>query len=485
MKIAKRAAPRTGASIAGQPAGEPGARSKLGYLPQRRIGPYDQFRPQRWNWDMVKHPLDSTLARHATEPITTQSLANLRYFWLDGIFSSTSEAFYLTFIPLFALAYGATNEQIGWITAIGNLAGALALFPGAQMAEKFNRRDLVVWTGGGIARIALLLLCFVPLFTLPPTVAIIAITLLNGLRAFMANFCNPAWTALVADLVPNFMRGRYFSTRNFTMGLATLVFTAVAGWLIATGNGLGGYAYLGYQFTFLLAFITGMGSTYYFSRIVEEPQSARVAQARPKGQLRHALRHSPGYLGFVISNIVWNFALQIAGPFFNIYLVSNLGASAATVGIVTAISSFTGLFGQLLFGKLVDKRGSVWLTIVTGFPIVLLPIAWAFYRSPWEVGVNNLFGGFLWAGFNLANFNLLLQLTPNEGRSRAVALYQTGVFAAAVVGPLVGGYVCDHISYQAAFWLSGFGRLVAMLIFIWMTALPLRKLTQGKNVQQD
>jgi hypothetical protein len=56
---------------------------------------------------------------------------------------------------------------------------------------------------------------------------------------------------------------------------------------------------------------------------------------------------------------------------------------------------------------------------------------WVFYTDPWQVGINNLFGGFLWAGFNLANFNLLLQVTPSVGRARAVALYQTGVFASA------------------------------------------------------
>ena len=44
----------------------------------------------------------------------------------------------------------------------------------------------------------------------------------------MGNFANPAWTALVAEIVPEFVRGRYFSLRNLTMGMATLVF-ATAG----------------------------------------------------------------------------------------------------------------------------------------------------------------------------------------------------------------------------------------------------------------
>lgn len=449
------------------------------YLPQRRIGPFDQLRPQRWDWEYIKHPLDSTLNRHATEPITSTELANLRYFWLDGIFASASEAFFLTYIPLFALAYGASNEQIGWITAIGNLLGALALFPGARMMEVTGqRKNLVVWTGGGIARLALLFMALIPLFQLSPVIAIVAITSLNGLRAFMANFANPAWTALIADLVPNFMRGRYFSTRSFTMSICTLVFTALAGWLITSGNQWTSNPYLGFQVVFFLSFLAGMGSMYYFSRIDESSIPKSTVGKHVSGQLRKALFEAPGYLGFVVSSIVWNFALQLAAPFFNVYLVSHLGANSATVGLVTSISSFTALGGQLLFGRWLDRKGAIWLAIVTGIPISILPILWITYTAPWQVGINNVFGGFLWAGYNLANFNLILQLTPNEGRARAVALYQTGVFASAVVGPLVGGYLADHVSYQLIFLLSGVGRFVATGMFVWLTAWPLYRQTR-------
>lgn len=457
----------------------------IGYLPQRRIGPFDELRSQRWNWEYIKHPLDSTLSRHATEPITSTDLANLRFFWLDGIFASTSEAFFLAYIPLFALAYGASNEQIGWITAIGNLMGALALFPGARMMEYTGQRKwLVVWTGGGVARLALFLLALIPLFQMSPVGAIIAITSLNGLRAFMSNFANPAWTSMVADLVPNFMRGRYFSTRNLLMGICTLVFTVLAGWIITNGNQWTSNPLLGFQLAFFLAFAAGMGSMYYFSRIDESSIGTKAVAKHVPGQLRRALAESPGYMGFVVSAIVWNFALQIAAPFFNVYLVTGLGADSATVGLVTSISSVTAVGGQLLFGKWMDRKGAVWLSIVTAIPICILPMMWATYTAPWQVGINNAFGGFLWAGYNLANFNLLLQLTPNEGRARAVALYQTGVFAAAVAGPLLGGWIADNINFQTTFILSGVGRFIATGLFVWLTAWPLHKLAKQEATAQ-
>lgn len=458
---------------------EKGNPPRVEVVPQRRTDSFDALRPQRWNWSLLKQPFNQTLERQSKGPMTATQMHNLRDFWLDGIFAAISEAFYLAYIPLFAVAYGATNEQVGWITAIGNLAGALALFPGARVLEKTGRaKSLVVWTGGGMARVALLLLALVPLFNLPPTAAIIAITTLNGLRAFMANFANPAWTALVADIVPEIMRGRYFSTRNLTMGFVTLIVSALAGWLIYAGNTVAFDDKFGFQIIFFLAFATGMVSTWAFNRIIEPKiKLPAVEEKQSRESLGKAILSSPGFLGLVISAFVWNLALQIAGPFFNVYLVTHLGADTTMVGIATAASSLTGLIGLPFFGRLLDRRSSIWLQIVTGFPIVLLPIAWAFFTAPWQVVVNNLFGGFVWAGYNLASFNILLELTPKRQRAQTVALYQTAVFFSAVIGPLAGGYLAD-IDFRIVFWLSGIGRLISMLLFVWLTAVPVRRLAR-------
>jgi len=451
----------------------------LDYIPQQRSGVWDHLRPQRWNWYLVRRPMERSLERQTPEPLTIRQTHNLRLFWLDGIFAAASESFYLAFIPIFALAYGATNQQVGWITAVGNLAGAMALFPGARLMEKTGKRKaIVVWTGGGIARLMLLLLALVPLFQLPPALAILVITLLNGVRAFMANFSNPAWTVMVAEIVPDFMRGRYFSTRNLTMGIATLTFSAAAGWIIRTGNQWQSDPYLGFQLSFLLAFLFGMVSTWQFAHLREPRTRGLTDLAHQPGSLRDAIRSSPGYLGFVISGFIWNFALQIAAPFFNVYLVSHLGANAGTVGLMASISSLAALAGQLIFGKVLDRHGAGWLQLMAGLPIVFLPVMWVFYTAPWQVGLNNLVGGFMWAGFNLANFNLLLQVTPNTGRARAVALYQTGVFASAFLGPLVGGYLADNFSFHLIFILSGVGRFLALAFFFLFALLPMRRAAQ-------
>ena len=67
---------------------------------------------------------------------------------------------------------------------------------------------------------------------------------------------------------------------------------------------------------------------------------------------------------------------------------------------------------------------------------------------------------------------------PHVGRARAVALYQTGVFASAVLGPLVGGDLADTVSFQAIFLLSGVGRALGMVLFLGLIWLPMHRLKQ-------
>ncbi|MBE2224934.1 MAG: MFS transporter, partial [Anaerolineae bacterium] len=138
-------------------------------------------------------------------------------------------------------------------------------------------------------------------------------------------------------------------------------------------------------------------------------------------------------------------------------------------------SSLTALFGQRVFGRLLDTRGSIWVMLVCGFTIPVLPLAWMFITAPWQVGLINTLGGFIWAGYNLATFNLLLILTPDEQRPRAVALYQTAVFSSAVVGPLLGGYLADAVNFQLIFGLSAIGRLIGMFLFVGFTVHPYRR----------
>jgi len=157
---------------------------------------------------------------------------NLRWFWFDGVFASSSDSIAVTYLSLFVLALGATRAQIGLMSALSSLSAALLLLPGATLVECWgHRKRIVVLSGGGVARIALLLLALVPLAFAGPT-AVYTVIALAILRSAFGNLGVPAWVSLIADIVPLSWRGRYFSSRNMAMGVANMLTTFLAGQLI-------------------------------------------------------------------------------------------------------------------------------------------------------------------------------------------------------------------------------------------------------------
>jgi MFS family permease len=415
--------------------------------------------------------LDASLSKITGENSPAR-LAGLRFFWLDGLFASFSENLVAGFLELLLLSYGVSNSVIGINTSIANLCGALVIIPGAlAISRASSRKRLVVLTGGGLGRLGLLGISLVPFLAGDAGTAAFCLVCLNAIRVAMGNFCNPAWTSMVADLVPTRSRGRYFGNRNVAIIAASILAAPIAGRIVKSLSGMGSMPQLGFQAIFLLSFAVGMLSTASFARIPDSSVS-EASSHRPEGFPLRALLSDRRFAGFALSAFVWNTALQVSAPFFNVYLVSALGANAATVGLLTAVASVTTLLGQLAFGRITDRRGDVFVQVLTGLLIPFLPIAWIFVTALGQIVLINVISGILWAGYNLATFNILLKITPDERRPEAIAAYQTLVTASAVIGPMIGGALADSLGFKSVFAASGAGRFVGILLFIALVVRP-------------
>jgi MFS family permease len=382
----------------------------------------------------------------------------MRMFWWDGFFSWGSEAIVLQYLPLYAVAFGATASQIGLLSAMVALAGATAFLPGARLAERWGRRKLIVVLSSGLgARPALLALAILPFF-LEGRQVVFIIAGLAALRYFMGGIGIPAWTSLTADLVPTSIRGRFLASRSVGMGVSALMVAPLAGGIIAWA----GFPH-GWEVAWLLAFLLGQASTLAYARI-PEPQPASAAAVKTRGSIR--LLDDTNFLFFCGTALLWNLALYGASPFFNVYLVENLGGSALWVGVLVAISGIMELAGLSYFGPIIDRRGAKWVMVIGGLGIPFLPWAWILVQAPWQIIFINIAGGFLWASYNLGSLNLLLWISPDKKRPTYAAAYQSAVYLSAFLGPLMGGLLAQAYGYRLLFGLSGAGRLLSTIVFV-------------------
>lgn len=399
-----------------------------------------------------------------TEPEDVQH--NLRNFWLDGLFASAHDAIVLTYLVLYVLALGANEMQIGILSALGSLAATLVLLPGAVLVERWGRRkQIVVATGGVTARLMILLLALAPFAAQGQALILLAIGL-EVLRQAFGSLALPAWVSLSGDLVPIAWRGRYFASRNIVMSLANIVIVISTGQLITRFNAPGGY-----QAALGLAFVFGILSAYFFSRLKETPLEPIPAAQRAtfSPAFFRPLAENRALLMLCATAAIWNFGLNLSGPFFNVYMARELLLTPAMIGLLATVSSLSGLPGQRVLGPLVDRLGPRRVQLLTGFLIPLLPLSWVWITrpawAPWQITLVNLVGGFLWAGYSLASFNLLLALTPAEQRARASAIYQVIVSISLAAGAAVGGVMVSAWGYAVIFLASALMRWVAAGLF--------------------
>jgi MFS family permease len=406
---------------------------------------------------------------------TAEQRQGMRMFWWDGLFAWFSETIVLQYLALYALAFGASDSQIGLLAALAALAAAAAFFPGARLAERWGRKKLiVVLCGGGLGRLLILALALLPFFSKGGDM-VYAIMVLAAARGFVANLGIPAWTALGAEIVPVGMRGRFFSWRNMGLGVGGLVGAPLAGLVIRQL----GFAE-GWQIAWVMAFVAGMISTSFYARIPEpEPVGRDEGRATNGAPLLGTLLEDRNLLAFCGTALIWNLFLYVPAPFFNVHLVKNLGASAAWVGGLAAVMSLFGLLGQAIFGRMVDVRGAKRVMVLTGLAIPLLPWGWFFVQAPWQVIFINVAGGVAWAGYNLGSFNLLLDIAPEDQRPRYAAAYQTMVFFSAFLGPLVGGFLAQAYGIKLLFIISGAGRMSATLLFLRLVREVRSRATEG------
>jgi len=402
---------------------------------------------------------------------------NLTLFFYDGLFSAASDKIILTYLTIYLLTLGVTRAQIGLLSSFSNLADALLLLPAAMLVERTGKRKEITVKSALVSRTVVLLMALLPFLLLDSPALVWIILALALIRDGANNFAFPGWIALTSDIVPLEGRGRYFGARNFIMGLAGMIVTLIIGEAITQiGDPLG------YQLAYLLAAILGGISIHFFSKIIDSSsKNESIGEAEEaehhlvddiKG-IFTSLKGHPHFIKFAIYIAVWNFGINIAAPFFSVYMVDTLHLTAAMIGVVTVLNTAANMLVQRQVGVLADKWGNRIVTIVFLALIPVLPVLWGLWvQQYWHVILLQVLGGLLWGGFNLVSFNNLLMQTPEDQRARFSAFYQIIVTLSLAGGAALGSYLITRFDFIGVTLASAALRWVAAMLFVLIVANP-------------
>lgn len=143
-----------------------------------------------------------------------------------------------------------------------------------------------------------------------------------------------------------------------------------------------------------------------------------------------------------------------------------LGFTAATIGLLASLELGVNIVMQRVYGSVVIPRfGNYRVMRFLRFLTFLIPLAWALgVSSPVAAVPIAIVAGAIWSGHELANFNCMLSITPEENRASYIATHTFAVSMFTALGPALGGILTDIIGYQPLFVISAVLRVAAAVL---------------------
>ncbi|MBI2832658.1 MAG: MFS transporter [Chloroflexi bacterium] len=391
---------------------------------------------------------------------------SLKVSIFDGSAFSAMVGLTQDYMVPFALALRATTAQVGLLSSIPNLAMALSQLAAPRLVQWVgNRKGLI------LPAVFMQALMWLPILLVPylfPAGKVWWLIAFFTFGTVFGTIGNPAWGSMMADLVPPWMRGKYFGFRGRITGLVTLAFFFIGGTLLHFADA---DVFSGFAIIFGGAALFRMLSWYFLTRMYEPPLAQdNTPKLRPRSTLKDLRSTSLGR--FTMTVPLFNFATYMASPFFAVYMLRDLGFSYLNYVVVTSAATVATLTFLTFWGRRTDIAGNIKVIKVTSLLIPLIPLAWLVSHQVYYLIAAQVLSGFAWSGFNLATTNFLYDASASKDRTRDIALFNAINGSCICLGALFGGFIASRLppllGYQllSLFLVSGIARAVVAITLL-------------------
>jgi MFS family permease len=156
---------------------------------------------------------------------------------------------------------------------------------------------------------------------------------------------------------------------------------------------------------------------------------------------------------------VWSFAINLAAPFFTVYMLQKLELSITLVIIFTVINQLTTIIFLKIWGILIDRFSNKSVLKLCCPLLIACIFLWTFTTLPnfylFTIPLLILIHismGIATAGTVLATQNICLKLTP-KGKGTSYLAATTVVTSLALgISPLIGGLLADYFIASQITW---------------------------------
>lgn len=355
------------------------------------------------------------------------------------------------FLVALALLLGANNVQIGILAALPMFTNIFQLLSVWLVGKFHNRRAVAVYCSF-LARIPLIFIgCNVLLFSSESVNMLIFFLFFHYLFGSIA---GPSWNSWMKDMVPEKMLGVYFSRRGrYTQTLNVVLSLLLAFLIDFVRNNYDQYELETYGIFFITAGIAGIIGAYTLSK-ASEPQSY-LSNTNVFALFKLPLKNI-NFRRLLVFNSAWVFALNIATPFFTVFMIKSMGLPLSYIIVLSVISQVASILTIRIWGVFSDRYSNKSIIALSAPIYILCIIAWCFagiythlYSNLALLTLIHIFSGIATSGINLAFTNIGLKLAPKKDAIVYLSVKNiiTAVFSS--LGPLLGGYLADVFSERS------------------------------------
>ncbi len=274
----------------------------------------------------------------------------------------------------FALWLGAGPFQIGPLTSLPAFAALVQLLAPYFTEKRGERKSLVVSTVAG-QRLLWLAIAALPFLVLPAGIGIWLLIGLVTVSSMLGAIGGIPWLSWMGDLVPKEMRGRYFAARSLVMGVVGLILGPLVGQFLDLWKDRPG---IESAYGFVILFVAGLAFgllSHWLLRRIAEPRMVRGPSEPFLKRLRLPWQNV-NFRRFIFFRGYYVFVVNLAGPFFTVFLLQQLGLSFGLIYILNTISTLSNLVSLRWWGPLCDRWGTKKVMVVTTLGKGLFPLTY-------------------------------------------------------------------------------------------------------------
>lgn len=399
----------------------------------------------------------------------------------------------------FAKELGFGDLLYAVMLALPVLGGAIQLYASIVL-ERTKKRKLIFLISGFLHRTPWFFIAILPLIISNKTFLFYIIVSFLIVSSLGGAFLNVSFMSWMGDLVPLEIRGRFFSQRSMLATISSFVSGLIIGKFLDTIPGL-----IGFSIVFIFSTILGILDITCFFKVYDPPMKGDFKYNENLSIMFKRVLTHPKFSKFLVFAVIFQFALNIAGPFFNLYMIKYLKMSFFEIALyVQLINNITIILFVKIWGRIIDKFGNKPVLLISTTVISFLPFLWCLTTpNNWLLIIIliQILAGVFWPAVDLGYNNLALNLSPDENRSFYIAVlnlfvssfgiafaYILGGFIIENIAPLINLYLKHNfkislVEYQYIFILSAILRFISSKFFL--TKIEEERSYSLKEVKDD